>query len=917
MEYFLLFISIFLSLTSLLVSAFLFIKIERLLEGKFKKETSSKAKIDISNRTSKKSKIVDQKKNYKDIILKAEKKYFRNITNFIGLFFLSIGLLFFAGYAFSQISPFIRFILLNALSILLLIAGFVFQKKRKTNIAKILKTLCGAVLLFSAVGSAKFQLLHWTNNELYLIIYSLFSVIVNVLLAYVKNDNNYDKVHLILTLFSLSFLDQTNFIFIISAIFSISAALVSIKRQDLCSVYFISFIYFIYQLYVSFTSAYFFPLNNNVGIISSFIIVLFPLLLYIYRRDTVKIRFPFSFILYSFNIFMSFITLYQYSISKEIKEILLFGSALVLYIITKKRLKPVYQYIKTVNIFAIIVIILYAIYSLNNFSIGNGLIICSSIIFLYLVLLIEYKDRIVFNVLSVASSVYIFGLINLIRLNSFSNNLELVKYGITAIVSGIFFIVYMSSDKKVKYLNTKVWFITGILPSIILSALFFSSSFSFRNYLLWGIFLIFSTIVSFGLKNASLKYGQVISVFVYCINGFISFEISYDIINSLYHFLPFIIIPLINLFYYSENNDFFCRFISMFTLFSSVLWFCYKIFYPISSPLPGIIYLLLSILSYEIGDLISSTKVKLLYRLKNNFYLWGFLLSCLFIIFHLAIILNSEKYFDIKGFHFQVRLFIEIAAIIVFLYYCLLKRKISNIIISKLYNLNIEILVLLIILAVKSQILRIYHSPIWVLISFLIFFGCKYINGNPWRLKLYSVLFCLASMIQTAFYLGTKVSADGIFYKQGWFLGIIAVSLQCVFIITIRQSKYLEVPDSSNRNGFIGIIKKQVQLKYDRYLYYLLFLCIALYINSSFDSSIHSLLWLIETFIIYIAGVIHKDKTLRMIAVSFILLCLFRMIIVDLKEQNLIIKSTIFFIAGILLILINMIYKKKVYSNEN
>ncbi|HOH36025.1 MAG TPA: hypothetical protein PLV17_00260, partial [Spirochaetota bacterium] len=277
MEYFLLFISIFLSLTSLLVSAFLFIKIERLLEGKFKKETSSKAKIDISNRTSKKSKIVDQKKNYKDIILKAEKKYFRNITNFIGLFFLSIGLLFFAGYAFSQISPFIRFILLNALSILLLIAGFVFQKKRKTNIAKILKTLCGAVLLFSAVGSAKFQLLHWTNNELYLIIYSLFSVIVNVLLAYVKNDNNYDKVHLILTLFSLSFLDQTNFIFIISAIFSISAALVSIKRQDLCSVYFISFIYFIYQLYVSFTSAYFFPFNNNAGIVSSFVIVLFPL----------------------------------------------------------------------------------------------------------------------------------------------------------------------------------------------------------------------------------------------------------------------------------------------------------------------------------------------------------------------------------------------------------------------------------------------------------------------------------------------------------------------------------------------------------------------------------------------------------------------------------------------------------------
>ncbi len=916
MEYFLLFISIFLSLTSLLVSAFLFIKIERLLEGKFKKEPPSKAKIDISNRTSKKSKIVDQKKNYKDIILKAEKKYFRNITNFIGLFFLSIGLLFFAGYAFSQISPFIRFILLNALSILLFIAGFVFQKKRKINIAKILKTFCGAVLLFTVVGSAKFQLLHWTNNELYLMFYSLFSVIVNVLLAYVKNENNYDKVHLVLTLFALSFLNQTICIFVISAIFSIISVLVSIKRHDLYSVYIISFIYFIYQLYVSFTSAYFFQLYNNVGIVSSFVIVLFPLL-YIYRRDTVKIRFPFFLIFYSINIFMFFITIYQYSISKKIKEVLLFGSALVLYIITKKMLKSIYKYIKTVNIFAIIVIILYAIYSLNNFGIGNGLIICLSIIFLYLMLLIEYKDRIVFNVLSVASSVYIFGLINLIRLNAFTNNLELVKYGITSIVSGIFLIVNLSADKKVKYFNSKIWFLTGIIPSIILSALFLSTNFSFRNYLLWGIFLIFSSIVSFGIKNASLKYGQVISVFVYCINGFINFENSYDTISSLYLFLPFIIIPLINLFYYSENNDYFCRFVSMFTMFSSVIWFCYEVFFPISAPLPGVIYFLLSIISYEIGDLISSTKIKSLYRLKNNFYLWGFLLSILFIIFHLAIILNSEKYFDIKGFHFQVRFFIEIAALIVFMYYCVSKRKISNIIIRKIYNLNIEILVLLSILAVKSQIQRIYHSPIWVLISFLIFFGCKYLNANPWRLKLYSVLFCLASMIQTAFYLGTKVSADGIFYKQGWFVGIIAVSLQCVFIITIRQNKYLEFPDISNRNGLIGIIKKQIQLKYDRYLYYLLFLCIALYINSSFDNSIHSLLWLIETFIIYIAGVIHKDKALRMISVSFILLCLIRMIIVDLKEQNLIVKSAIFFIAGILLILINMIYKKKVYSNEN
>lgn len=761
MEYFLLFLSIFLSLTSLLVSAFLFIRIERLLEKKITLDQSSKTKKEVLKNISDKSKKAEQKKNYKDVIIKAEKSYFRNITNFIGFFFLLLGLLFFAGYAFSQITPIIRFVLLNLLSLLLVIAGYFLQKKRNTNIAIILKTLSGAMLLFSAVGSSRFQLLHWTDNELNLIIVSLFSVIANIVISYIKNDKNCDKVHLALTLFALSFLNQTSSLFVLSAIFSLMAVIISLKRNDIYSIYFISFIYFAYQLFISFNSAYLLPLNNIVGIVSSAIIVLFPLILNISNKSLITIRFPLSFILYLTNVSLFFITLYQYSINKEFKEVLLFSLAFILYFITKKVLKSVYQYVKTVNKIAIIIMILYALYSLKDFNISNGLIICLSIVFIYLMLSIETNDRIILNIISIIHIALIFGLIHLIRMNLSINNSELVKYGIIAIVSGILFIVYKTTFTKVKEINNKIWFISGILPSIIFSALIVFSNFSFRNYLLWGLFLILSTIVSFGLKKASLKYGQIISVFVYCINGFSHFEASQTVISSLYHFIPFFIIPLINLFYYSENNDPFCRFISMFTMFSSVIWFSYKLLFPVSAPLPGVIYLLLSIFSYEIGDFLSSTKVKMLFRLKNNFYLWGFFLSCLFIVFHVAVVLNSEKYFDIRGFHLQVRLFIEIAAIVVFLYYCLLRRKISSILIAKLYNLNIEILVLMIILAVKSQIQRIYHSPIWVLISFLIFFCGKFINGNPWRIKLYAVFFCLASMIQTAFYLGTKVSVDG------------------------------------------------------------------------------------------------------------------------------------------------------------
>ena len=509
-------------------------------------------------------------------------------------------------------------------------------------------------------------------------------------------------------------------------------------------------------------------------------------------------------------------------------------------------------------------------------------------------------------------------LVYLILTTSHNIKPEITNYGIIVCISGIAFLIHKSKDQIIENgYNKLLWFITGIIPSLISSALMFATAFSFKNYLLWGLILSLSTIISFGLRNSSLKYGQILSVLLYCVNGYYNYELNQNIIVSFYSFIPFIIVPLLNLLYYSENNNALCRFVSMFTVFLSIIWVSYKIFFPISAPLPGVLFLLISLISFEVGDLISKIRIKFIFRLKDSLYLWGFLLSYMFIIFHLAVILNSEKYFDLNGFHIQVRFLIEIIAIVVFLYYVLSNRNISNVIISRLNNFNIEILVFLIILTVKSQIPRIYHSPIWVLISFLIVFSINYLNKKLWRLKLYSVLFCFASMIQTAFYLGTKVSVDKSFYKQGWFLGIIAVCFQCVFLIFIRKSKYLDDNCCLSKYGIINIIKEQIKSRYDRYMYYSLFICIAFYINAAFDKSLLSLLWLLESFLIYIIGVFHKDKVLRMISVIFIFYCVFRMIMIDLKEENLIVKSAIFLVAGVVLIVINILYKKKIYINEN
>lgn len=192
----------------------------------------------------------------------------------------------------------------------------------------------------------------------------------------------------------------------------------------------------------------------------------------------------------------------------------------------------------------------------------------------------------------------------------------------------------------------------------------------------------------------------------------------------------------------------------------------------------------------------------------------------------------------------------------------------------------------------------------------------NYLKDKAWRLKLYSIFFCWASMIQTAFYIGSKVSVDHNFYKQGWFLGVIAICLQSIFVILVRKYNFLE-NSSPIETGFLKRINDQIQNKYNKYMYYTLFTCIGFFIYASFNKSFISVLWLLEAFFIYIVGIIHKDKALRMLSIFFLLFCVLRMIMIDLEGKNLLIKSAVFFLSGIIIILVNMIYKSKVLKNEN
>ncbi|MBP8082001.1 MAG: hypothetical protein KAZ87_02240, partial [Spirochaetes bacterium] len=290
MDYILLFVSIFLSITSIIISAFLFIRIEKICDSNKKADNyrNQKKKYRISG-------FISKKNNYRNIILKTEKKYFGNITGFIGLFFLFVGLLFFAGFAFYQVLPFTRIVLLYIFSISLLIVSFYLQKNNKNNYAVILRTLSGAILLLTAVGSSRFKILEWTNDSFLIFIITAISVLINIFIAYYKGSKSIDKVHILMILFALSLIDQTYYICYIAAVISIIAVFISYKKTELITIYLVSFLYFAYQGFLFHSN---FSIFTNIYVLASNIIIIILQFLYYKKKTNDNIKFPQSMIIY-------------------------------------------------------------------------------------------------------------------------------------------------------------------------------------------------------------------------------------------------------------------------------------------------------------------------------------------------------------------------------------------------------------------------------------------------------------------------------------------------------------------------------------------------------------------------------------------------------------------------------------------
>ncbi|MEB3277255.1 MAG: hypothetical protein VKM92_09855, partial [Cyanobacteriota bacterium] len=106
--------------------------------------------------------------------------------------------------------------------------------------------------------------------------------------------------------------------------------------------------------------------------------------------------------------------------------------------------------------------------------------------------------------------------------------------------------------------------------------------------------------------------------------------------------------------------------------------------------------------------------------------------------------------------------------------------------------------------------------------------------------------------------------------------------------------------------GLASALARQTQ----RWLWYPLFLMVALQLASGFDHGLLTLVWALEAFLIYGLSAVLRDGQFRLVALVALAACLLRLLVVDLAEADLGLRGLVFVGVGLLMLAMNALYKR-------
>ncbi len=326
---------------------------------------------------------------------------------------------------------------------------------------------------------------------------------------------------------------------------------------------------------------------------------------------------------------------------------------------------------------------------------------------------------------------------------------------------------------------------------------------------------------------------------------------------------------------------------------------------PVSPLLPGLVWLLLSLLALEAANRLR--RPESLHALGLGVgYLAAYALS------YLLVISQSPAYVVLLGQSLRARLLIQLFALAVLLGWWFFHprpalRQAS--LWSTLHPCVLELALLAIGVLILSEVDALWRPMAWSLLAL----GLLAPAMGRWfapRLQLYAVLGYWLASATTVAMLSTAETASPQWQQQPQTIALLAIGLQGAFLLA--SSRWLRPAALRAPGGLplLATIGTPVARQPQRWLGYPLFLAIALYIASRYDRAVLTLLWSLLAFTIYILSAVLRDNQFRTVALLATGACLLRLVAVDMAQADLSLRGLVFIGVGLLMLAMNALYTR-------
>lgn len=873
---------------------------------------------------------------------KVEKSFLENWTGIIGAIIIVVGIGFLGIFAAINLSHMYRFFMIVIISLACLICYFFLRKNPKwRKLGLWVRSIAAALFLLACVGAGGIDGLDWIEIPLYSLIVLCLGIAANLLLAIVGKKQVIASIHLLLSLTALIIAPQTLVIFIIATIITLCGIILTFREKWEYQLLLTTTLYCAYFIFYYFTMG-----SHGIGMVMKItcisgisvvsILALFVHYRKVYTHPSFDVK---PFLTHIFTWIYFGIGIYLYTPRVPWISLPLGAGACLCFILAHRARTLKIRWLFNTDILMSQVIAVIAIITLLEWNVPYSPIICilviESLVFTTIVLiegeeLLYHSGQWFFYFFSLL--LIILGFIDLAGQETtvlFRNSLLLS----ICIVATVFYLIISNrflnqkiADEKTSTFNRQFFQAHKILCGAFAGLFFIQLYVNFRHRLPWVAFidaeyllliplcviiLIRAKIQSEGLGISILAVLSVMHILVWLDPMLSGQSLWYE---KLIFSLPLFILDFACIiFSFVKPLNRHLKWPGIY-LFSAHL-FCVTayIFNPFSPLIPGVVWLILSVLMLEVSCFFrrkygdgcvqkGSPDVHFLnagYAFIGAFLVFGYILVCI----------QSKETLWI----FKARLLIEIFALLVFLYWAFSKKpegeKISKSY-TYLHPLFPELIMIFAILTIAVEVRHTYHPVVWILFSIAaLLLGTRF-RQTLSRFRLHSLFLYWVSIVHVAFLTSPLVTPSLRFLDLTWFVSVLAIFIQFGYIVFFYKKGDIAAVQLPRPLLWLEHFTRVVEKRKNLWIYYPIFTSIALFLIWSFDASILTLLLSAECFFIFVISIILKESHFRYLSLAGLGLCMIRLAFYDLAAQNILTKAIVCIGVGLLLIGMNALYNK-------